>query len=221
MDEEQNAGEFERDKSLAQASSLADALAAKFGTPDWSGLTALAKQLASDFHIADIELLTLAMTEGIAKGKVTSKEVFTASINNKIIILDKHNWDGLLETISLAALLGKELESLPVYLDEETTRQLASAINDFLARNVPASLILPEARKKGEAYAFVAVMAAYWQDLTGEPPVAYRDRNTDEHRGEFWRFVLTACAAVDIEPPSIQSVESWLREGKEWRTTTT
>jgi hypothetical protein len=75
-------------------------------------------------------------------------------------------------------------------------------------------------RKRDENYAFVAVLAEYWPDLMGKPPVAYRERVTNTPRGDFWPFVLASCKAVGIEPPEIDSVEKWVRENKRWKLTT-
>jgi hypothetical protein len=97
----------------------------------------LAERLASDFGITDVELLAAAMAEGLAKGKIVSKEVFHATIDGKEIILDELGWNSLWNAISTAVFLKERLKEASRLFKIKATNQLASALDDFLAQNVP------------------------------------------------------------------------------------
>jgi hypothetical protein len=217
MDEGNTAPERE-DLDEPAAARVADRLAASRGTPDWRALKAAAESLAAKFVLPDAASLAVALVEGMAKSGVEQGELVLARIDGRGMLLDQEDCDNLEEVLGTAGELLSLLQKARAPLDPALTEVLEEVLEAFLTRHAAEDYLVPNVGPDGRrnpppmpARAFLITLAQEWREQTGERATAYKDPVTGRPAGRFWPFAVAACEAVGLRPPSVQSLENWLK----------
>jgi hypothetical protein len=211
----------ELDKGRAGPAVVADLLASMFKTPDGVKILTIAERLSSDFGVKDSGELARVLTEAIVRVRVDQEDLVLVTIDGLEWSVEPDLLDALLQSYQLSQALLYLIPDIEPCMGNTVTDTFKSGLMKFYSSLATMEISLvnrstggKKHRRPMEAKSVAMTFFPEWENLTGRQPIAWKDPATRQPRGDFWFFILAVCAEFEIERPSIDSVELWVKEAR-------